>query len=225
MNVLLNEIATVTSGYTFRQSVPIAAQGGIRLIQMKDLGADGVVQLQGTVRINVPSPKAQHRAQCGDILFRSRGQRPTAALINQECTNTIISGPLFRIRADATRIMPQYLLWQIHHPHAQRYFARSLEGSVGMMISMRTVCALPITVPCMARQRTIAHIYALSLREKRILHRVQQKKRAYIQAALTEYAALDSAPSPTVPFHAPADNTIANQILCTRTNKEEQYNE
>jgi len=50
---------------------------------MKDLGDDNFVHLDESIHINHTKPKPIQLAKHGDIIFRSRGQTNTAALLKK----------------------------------------------------------------------------------------------------------------------------------------------
>ena len=131
----LKDLATISSGVTFRARIEASQAGNVRLIQMKDLGADNLVHLASCVRIEHPKPKPSQLAERGDIIFRSRGQAHTAALLNQAAASAIVAAPLFRIRADQARIQPEFLLWWLNQASAQAYFASHACGTMVQMVS------------------------------------------------------------------------------------------
>ena len=119
----LKDLATISSGATFRARIEASQAGSVQLIQMKDLGADNLVHLAKCIRIEHPKPKPSQLAERGDIIFRSRGQAHTAALLNQAAASVIVAAPLFRIRADQAKVQPEFLLWWLNQASAQAYFA------------------------------------------------------------------------------------------------------
>ena len=79
----LKDIATVSSGVTFRSRIEVSKDGSVRVIQMKDLGDGNFVHLDESIHINHTKPKPIQLAKQGDIIFRSRGQTNTAALLKK----------------------------------------------------------------------------------------------------------------------------------------------
>jgi hypothetical protein len=103
MILKLKDIATVSSGVTFRSRIEAYKGGDVRVIQMKDLGDDNFVHLGESIHIDHTKPKPNQLAKRGDVIFRSRDQTNTAALLNEDVESTIVAAPLFRVRTDVRK--------------------------------------------------------------------------------------------------------------------------
>ena len=185
MILKLGELAEVASGLTFRSRVEVSRGGAVRVIQMKDLGDDHFVHLEGSIRIDCPQPKPNRLAKSGDLIFRSRGQTHTAALLREQADNAVVAAPLFRVRPDAERVLPEFLLWWINRPSSQSYLASRTEGTAVKMIGKRDLENLAVNLPSLKRQRKIADFFGLSTRERRILEGIQRRKAILAQGILT----------------------------------------
>ncbi len=108
MVLKLKDIATVLSGVTFRSRIEASKDGGVRVIQMKDLGDDNLVHLRNIIHISYIKPKPNQLAKQRDIIFRSRGLTNTAALMQLDIEDIIVAAPLFRVRPDAKMVMPEF---------------------------------------------------------------------------------------------------------------------
>ena len=188
MNVTLKDIATISTGLTFRSAVQASDQGNLRLIQMKDLGSDNRVHLAEAVYINVSKINENQYAQKHDLIFRSRGATNTAVLLADDVDNVVISAPLFRVRVTGNKTIAEYLLWWINQPLSQKYFARYAEGSILQMVSKQHLEDLPVTLPPMAQQRKIATLHDLLIQEQALLDRLKSRKMLYMQEILVQMA-------------------------------------
>ena len=188
MRLKLKYIATVSYGVTFRSRVKTTTDGNVRLIQMKDLGDDNLVNLSGAVRINLPNLKDSQLVRYGDILFRSRGQKTTAALLDRNSERTVVAAPLLRIRPDFSNVIPEYLLWYINQPASQAYFTSRSEGTVVNMVSKRELEKLEIQLPSKERQGAIIRFLKLVKREQFLLSQIKKKKALYSQRILMRVA-------------------------------------
>ena len=186
MTEKLKKLATISSGATFRSRIEASQAGNVRLIQMKDLGADNLVHLASCVRIEHPNPKPSQLAERGDIIFRSRGQSHTAALLNQAAASAIVAAPLFRIRADQAQIQPEFLLWWLNQASAQAYFASRARGTMVQMISKQVLEELAVPLPALKQQARIANLFRLATREQQILENIKQSRALYTQAVLMQ---------------------------------------
>ena len=186
MILKLKDIATVSVGLTFRSRVEVSASGNVRIIQMKDLGEDNIVHLDQTARVEYARPKPSQQVQIGDIIFRSRGQTNTAAILNEEAADTIVAAPLFRVRPNSKKVMPEFLLWWINQPSAQHYFSSQSAGTIVKMVSKQALDNLEVRLPPMQRQHKIAEFFNLSLQEQRLLEEIKKRKALYTQGILMQ---------------------------------------
>ena len=158
----LKKIAKVSFGATFRSRVETSPSGNMRLIQMKDLGGDNLVHLHKTVRVNLSKPKSGQLVRAGDIIFRSRGQTNTAALLNEKAEGVVLAAPLFRVRVNAKKVIPEYLLWWINQASSQNYLRSQAEGTMIKMISKQSLENLVVELPALEQQAAIAKLFSLS---------------------------------------------------------------
>lgn len=186
MKVRLKDVATVFMGATFRSRCEPSSTGNVQLIQMKDLKGDNFVHLDSAIRVDFIKPRGNHLAQVNDIIFRSRGQVHTAALIAENVKDAIVAAPLFRIRVDSKVILPEYLLWWINQPSTQRALGRNLQGSAVMMIDKKALEYLEVIVPPLEQQRKIATLFSLSNREQRLLENIKELRAKYTQGILMQ---------------------------------------
>jgi hypothetical protein len=138
MQVKLREIASTSSGVTFRNRLLPIIDAEWTVIQMKDLCGDNSVAFTEASRIN-GNYSSLATIQKGDLLFRSRGQVNTAALVEGEYEKVICAAPLIKIRPDLQRVIPEYLRWYINRTTAQNYLWSSQKGTAVKMISKQAL--------------------------------------------------------------------------------------
>lgn len=184
INMKLKDIATVSSGFTFRDRLEPNTTGNIRVIQMKDLNDENKVNINSLTRIEHSPPKQALLAKQGDLLFRSRGLTHTAALLTDESEDIVVAAPLLKIRADQSRVLPEYLLWFINQPSSQAYFSKYSGGTLVKMISKTILEDLEITLPALEKQKLIAEIFQLANQESRLLKKLREKRALYTQGVL-----------------------------------------
>ena len=180
MILKLKDIATISSGVTFRSRIEASKDGSVRVIQMKDLGVDNCVYLDESIHIDHTKPKSNQLAKRGDIIFRSRGLRNTAALLDEDVENTIIAAPLFRIRPDVKKVVPEFLLWWINQSSSQAYL---VSRSVAM-VSKQDLEDLDVNLPSLEKQKKVAEFFSLSVREQRLLEEIKNCKAIHTQGIL-----------------------------------------
>lgn len=192
MILKLKDIATVSSGVTFRSRIETSKYGDIRVIQMKDLGADSIVHLDENIHIDHIKPKPNQLAKLGDVIFRSRGQTNTAALLNEEVESTIVAAPLFRIRPDIKRVMPEFLLWWINQPSSQSYLASRSKGTMVKMVSKQGLEDLDVNLPSLEQQAKVVDFFRLAVQEGALLEKITACKAYYNQAILMQLASANT---------------------------------
>ncbi len=189
MKVKVKDITAVQMGYSFRARLEAAVSGNISIIQMKDLAEDDTVDCSHLTRIDNESIKNHHYAKKDDLVFRSRGQITTAAIIRNKIEKTIIASPLIRIRITRpTKVLPEYLNWYIGQRDAQIYFASRTKGSVQKMISKQTVENLELSLPTLETQKFVVALAALSVREQKLFQKLAKKRKQYINTVLMQHA-------------------------------------
>ncbi len=189
MILRLKNIATVSSGITFRSRIEPSQSAAIRIIQMKDLGEDNTVHLDRAIKVDLKKPKKGQFAKIGDIIFRSRGQKNTAALLREEVKDAIVAAPLLRVRPNSKKIVSEYLLWWINHPTSQAYLSMRAEGTMVKMVSKQDLQDLAVTLPPLHQQRKIAAFFDLATQEQHLLEKIKKQKARYAQGILMELVA------------------------------------
>lgn len=176
-------------GYSFRSRLEAAEGGSVSVIQMKDLLDDNTVDCDGLMKIDMVTVKEHHLVQRGDLVFRSRGQLTTAAVLRDDPGKAVVAAPLLRIRVTMTdKILPEYLNWYIGQRDAQAYLTSRAKGTVQKMISKQAIEDLEVALPSMEKQKAIVELASLVAREQALLHLVAEKREQYISTLLIQLA-------------------------------------
>lgn len=189
MKKTMETIAHIQMGYHFRRRLEKAEQGNVKVIQMRDLQEDNTIDFDSLKKIYLQEIPAQHLAKKGDLLFRSRGNVPMAALVNKDLENTIVGSHLSQISVTQTDlVLPAYLCWFINHRKTQDFLQSRSKGSVIQMLPLREFKSLEIEIPDMATQEKITEIFFLAAKESQITKELQKKKTLLIQEKLMLWA-------------------------------------
>ncbi|WP_244603359.1 restriction endonuclease subunit S [Methanococcoides sp. NM1] len=185
----IKDIATIQMGYSFRSKLEASENGNIKVIQMKDLLDDNTVDCNGLMKIDMQTPKEQHFARKRDLLFRSRGQINTSAVILENPDDAIVASPLIRIRiTNPETVLPEYLNWYISQTDAQRYLTSMQAGTSVNMIRSKQLEQMPVHIPSLSIQKSIVELTALSARERTILNTLAELRNKYISTLLIQLA-------------------------------------
>ncbi len=189
---IIKDIATVQMGYSFRSRLEASENGKVAVIQMKDLLDDNSVDCNGLMRIDMHTLKEQHFVRKGDLVFRSRGQVNTSAIILGNPGKAVIAAPLLRIRiTNFENVLPEYLNWYISQADAQRYLTSMQAGTSVNMIRSKQLEEMPVHLPSLEMQKNIVELAALSARERMILSALAEKRGRYISLLLMQLAKED----------------------------------
>jgi hypothetical protein len=189
MKKKIKQFATVQMGYSFRSRLETMESGGVAVIQMKDLSLDNTVVCSELVKIDMDAVKDHHFARKGDLVFRSRGQITTAAILLEDPGKAVVAAPLLRIRITKPElVLPEYLNWFISQSEAQRFFKSRQEGTSVNMISRVQLEELPVWIPNIEKQKAIVDLADLSGRESMILQTLAQKRAQYFSTVLMKLA-------------------------------------
>jgi restriction endonuclease S subunit len=189
MKLKIKQLATVQMGYSFRSRLEASRGGEVAVIQMKDLLQDNTVGCKKLVKIEMEAVKEHHLAQKGDLVFRSRGQITTAAILLEDPGKAVVAAPLLRIRiTKSDKILPEYLNWYISQRDAQIFLASRAKGTVQKMISKQAVEDMEVYLPPLEKQQHIVDLANLSARERAILGMLAEKREQYISTLLMQLA-------------------------------------
>jgi len=189
MKKKLKEITSVQMGYSFRSRIEASEDGGVAVIQMKDLLDDNTVGCDDLVTINMEAMKDHHLAQRGDLVFRARGHVTTAAVLLEDPGVAVVAAPLLRIRVTKPdKVLPEYLNWYISQRDAQIFLTSRAKGTVQKMISKQAIEDLEVALPSLEKQKNIVEMAMLSAREQTLLHTLADKREQYISTALIRFA-------------------------------------
>ncbi len=185
----LESVTDIQMGYSFRSRLEPEDDGDVAVIQMKDLLDDNTVSCENAIRVYMDSIKETHLVQKGDLVFRSRGNVSTTAILNEDPGRAIVAAPLIRIRVTKKdKVLPEYLNWYISQRAAQRYLTSRARGTSQIMISVDAVGEMDVEIPSLDRQKKIVELAWLMNRERDLVHKLVEKKEQYISSILTQHA-------------------------------------
>ncbi|WP_372501000.1 hypothetical protein P7L66_03015 (plasmid) [Tistrella mobilis] len=185
----LADACTIHSGYTARARLEPAVTGGVLALQLRDISPDGVIEPARLARVQLEGVAARYFVQAGDVVFRSRGERNTASLLDDRLTEPALAVlPLMVLRPRRKLVMPGYLAWIVNQAPAQRQFDLAARGSNLRMIPRAALDDLEIDVPDLPTQARIVALDALAGRERQLSLRAAETRRHLMSLILVEQA-------------------------------------
>jgi hypothetical protein len=170
----LDNCAELSLGYSFRGKIETAAAGPVRVIQMRDLSENGLVDARSAARCEDYGFTEAHWLRQDDLVLRARGSNNEAARVAEAPERMALASPLVRIRVNSAALDPRYLQWFINLPASQAYLESASQGSAVRMVAMGRIGSLPILLPPLEEQRLIAELAGLGREEARLLRRLAE---------------------------------------------------
>jgi hypothetical protein len=111
----LSDVCTIQTGFTARGRLESAADGGVLALQLRDILPNGLIAANGLIRIQVGDISERYLARLGNVVFRSRGERNTAAVMDESIPEPALAIlPLMILRPDPQLLSGAYLAWAIN---------------------------------------------------------------------------------------------------------------
>jgi len=183
-----SEIAEIRAGYTFRERVEANEQGQIAVVQMKDIDEANQLHVETLVRVDLAALSSGYCLRPGDLLFRSRGSRYTAAPVMVVPDATIAAAPLVLIRPDVNIVEPSYLLWFINLPATQAMLTSFAAGTHTRTVGKAALAEIEVPMPPLSRQRQIVELDTLALRERSLAARIADARKRSMDRILWQCA-------------------------------------
>lgn len=182
LNVTLNSIADIHSGYQFRGRVEPDPNGDVAVIQVKDLRDDAELQPDLLTRVALDKPLGPHQVSLGDVLFLSRGHRLFATALTVPLHRTIVPGYFYIVRPRTADVIPEYLAWYINQAPAQNRLKPSHAGTHMPIVPKSAFDQLEIELPSLNIQRAIVALDQLARRERQLSTQLETTRRQMIEA-------------------------------------------
>lgn len=185
----ISGICKIQIGFTPRGRLESATHGNVLALQLRDVAPSGAIDCSGLTRIHLDPVPEKYLVRTGDVVFRSRGERTTAAVIDASFPAPALAVlPLMILRPDPQVLSGAYLAWVINQEPAQRHFEESAQGTSLRMVSRSSLEKLKIAVPGIEMQERILQLDALAERERDLADRLTIKRHELIRRLLVERA-------------------------------------
>jgi restriction endonuclease S subunit len=187
--IQLQDFAQINSGYQFRNEFSELPPGDWKFIQMRDIDSGNIINPDSVIGIDFKikdSTSDKYLLKKGDILFKNRGAKNSAAVFNLDWPQVIASHQFLIIRLTDAGIIPEYLAWYINSETARSYFKQQAAGTTTLLVQKRTLEELEIVVPAIDSQKNIIRIESLQRKEKSLIERRMELHSKYIESVLSE---------------------------------------
>jgi restriction endonuclease S subunit len=184
--VLLRDVAQLSVGYPFRYTC-VPRESGTLACFLRDVGSDGSLNVGALRRVEDVKPNGSHLAVAGDIVFRSRGGSFVSALVPALGEDLLVVAPMIRIRVNREKVLPEYLVWYMNGANGTAFFKEFAKGSAMPLISKTVLEQMPVKLPNLRVQQTIADLVKLSRKEHEILAEIVKQKNLILETEISKY--------------------------------------
>lgn len=171
MKDILANITNIQSGYHFKERIENDNNGEFQFIQLKDIDDYNRINYSSLLRNNLPNIKQTQLLEKGDILFKSRGMKFTASVVDEHIQNTIATSHFFIIKIKSRNIIPDYLAWFLNDVSTQKIIKLGIGGTRMQVLNKKFLENIEITIPSIDIQQKIINIKKLSEHEQKLLKR------------------------------------------------------
>ncbi|MBY5337337.1 restriction endonuclease subunit S [Rhizobium leguminosarum] len=175
----LSDVCDVRSGFTARGRLEEEADG-VPVLQLRDVTDSAAIDPSLLMRSKFRGSVERYLAGAGDVVFRSRGERNIAARLDSRFVEPAVAVLPILILRPKVRILPEYLVWAINQPEAQRHFDADARGATIRMIPKASIESLELEVPDVATQKMVVEIDTLSRREAELTMELIDKRRRLV---------------------------------------------
>lgn len=175
MQVKLEDIAHIRTGYTFREALEDVPDGDIRVLQIKDIRQRAVVDASDLPRVFWAGRGEPPLLQQNEIVLAARGEHNRAAIyLGGE--PVVATNQLLILSVTALRVLPEFLSWLLNQEQAQRQI--KTEGTNITAINKAALGSIQLPVPPMEIQQKILALQGLWDEERVVMARLQQNREA-----------------------------------------------
>jgi restriction endonuclease S subunit len=163
----LSDCAEVLPGYSLKARADHEPEGTFQVVMAKHIpdGMDYEYIDFHELRITPKGTTDKYEVHNGDVLFISRGTRNQAVVVKNVPEKTIASATLYILKVKEG-IDPAYLAWTLNQSPVQSQITQIRTGAGTPIVQRKLIVELEIPVPSLEKQKQIAEVGRLTLREK-----------------------------------------------------------
>lgn len=183
--VQLDSICQIFNGYSFRGKIVHQPDGDTHVVQMKNLLDEYTAIDPGMVMVKGEVIRDKYTLESGDVLFISKGANNHAITYDLELPRAVASAIFFVLRLNKKiAFNPYYLAWYINQVPAQQYISSRMAGTHIPNVNVDTIRSLPIQLPSLRTQDSIAAIYRLHHTEQVLQKEIAENRSTLIRTLL-----------------------------------------
>lgn len=197
MTKTLNNIATIRNGHTFREKILDVADGGVHVLQIRDLRRQHTelnqteLQAESLPRIRwEENTKGSTKGLLSQdsVVLPARGEYYKASVFNGSA-KVVASSQLLVLTLKDKNVLPAFLCWTLNQPTAQHYLQNESKGTNISLLSIHSLGLMPIHIPPLATQRKIIALQQLWEHEQQLTRQLLNNRETMLQGMFQQLMA------------------------------------
>ena len=184
MKVKLTNIATIQSGYHFKERIENDKNADVQFIQLKDIDEYNRIDFSNLWRINLPNIRHTQLLEKGDILIKCRGNNLTSSVVDENIKNTIATSHFFIIKLKTKNVLPEYLAWFLNDAPTQKNIKLGIGGTYMQVLNKKYLENIEINIPSIEIQQKVIKLKNLNEQEQKLLRKKVGLKKLLIDLQL-----------------------------------------
>lgn len=169
----LISVVDIHAGYTFREKLRADSEGGVRVVQMRDVSQGKPPDWASLARAEAPGKRSASLLKAGDVILVMRGGNYLAVPLASVPQPAVATAHFFILRAKGTpRLRPEFLAWQLNYGPAQAYFSKIKVGSTQLSLRQADLGNMPIFVLPLPEQEKIVAVATCHTRQQAVLKEI-----------------------------------------------------
>jgi len=129
----------------------------------------------------------RHRLAPGDIVYSRRGDVERRALVREENDGWLCGTGCLRVRLGTGHLIPEYAAYYLGHPLVRQWIVQHAVGATMPNLNTGILSALPIVVPPLSEQESIASVLAMLDDKIDLNRRMNETLEAMAQAIFRDW--------------------------------------
>ena len=180
---IISDLADLRLGYHFRGKIKEAAEGGAKVLQVRNVTADSGVTSDSLTHVAIPNAE-KHAVGDGEVVFLARGRNRFAFVFDLPDPLPIVPASYFIILTPKPNVVDSgYLAWAINQPVFQSKVESRSTGTSIPQISKTDLQELTINLPPFETQLKIAAVAGLMKHEQILTHQIHVRRAQLLRAA------------------------------------------
>ena len=175
----LSSLASIRSGFPFREKIVHDDTGDVRVLQIRDLRLNRATEAADLPLIKTPKGRST-LLEPGDIVIPARGEHYQAVNFTLPET-TLASSQLLTLRVTNDSVLPGYLCWALNQPKAQHTLHNESRGSNMPLLSRQSLSAIQVSLPPLATQQKIIDLQQLWQQEQHLTQQLLNNREAMLK--------------------------------------------